>query len=161
RLSRQDLRPAPRVVGQGDARPGRGRAIRGHRGLAESHGPRSRPRPGTWTRSRPRRFHRCLRPRPGYRHRGPRGGSRREGRGAGRDRPDPPENARLAERIGEEGALVSEFPFGTAPFAGNFPRRNRVIAGWAAGVVVAEATEKSGALGTARHAQGEGRDVMA
>src|SRR5262249_60493463 len=81
--------------------------------------------------------------------------------GSGLDRPYPPENARLAERIGEEGALVSEFPFGTAPFAGNFPRRNRVIAGWAAGVVVAEATEKGGALGTARHAQGEGRDVMA
>jgi DNA processing protein len=81
--------------------------------------------------------------------------------GSGLDRVYPPENQTLAARIAEEGALVSEFPFGTAPLPGHFPRRNRVIAGWAAGVVVAEAAEKSGALGTARHAQEEGRDVMA
>jgi DNA processing protein len=81
--------------------------------------------------------------------------------GSGLDRVYPPENKALAGRIGAEGALVSEFPLGTAPLPGNFPRRNRVIAGWAAGLVVAEAAQKSGALGTARHALGENRDVMA
>jgi DNA processing protein len=81
--------------------------------------------------------------------------------GSGLDRIYPPENTSLAGRIPERGAVVSEFPLGTAPLPGNFPRRNRVIAGWAAGVVVAEAAEKSGALGTARYALGADRDVMA
>jgi DNA processing protein len=81
--------------------------------------------------------------------------------GSGVDCVYPSENAALAARIAEKGAVVSEFPLGTTPYPGNFPRRNRVIAGWAAGVVVAEATEKSGALGTARHALKEDRDVMA
>jgi DNA processing protein len=81
--------------------------------------------------------------------------------GSGLDCVYPRENALLAGRIAEKGAIVSEFPLGTTPFPGNFPRRNRVIAGWAVGVVVAEATAKSGALGTARHAREAGRDVMA
>jgi DNA processing protein len=74
----------------------------------------------------------------------------------------PPENAGLAARIAaEEGAVVSEFPFDYGPQPRNFPRRNRVIAGWSAGVVVVEAGERSGALGTARCALDEGREVLA
>jgi DNA processing protein len=81
--------------------------------------------------------------------------------GSGHDRLYPPENAGLAERIAGSGALVSEFPLGTDPRPGNFPRRNRVIAGWGRAVVVAEAAERSGALVTARCALDEGRDVLA
>jgi DNA processing protein len=81
--------------------------------------------------------------------------------GSGLDRLYPPENARLAARIAEQGAVVSEFPLRTAPLPAHFPRRNRVIAGWGRAVVVAEAAEKSGALGTARAALDEGREVMA
>jgi DNA processing protein len=81
--------------------------------------------------------------------------------GSGLDRLYPPENARLAARVEEKGAVVSEFPLGTPPLPSHFPRRNRVIAGWGRGLVVAEAAEKSGALGTARAALDEGRDVMA
>jgi DNA processing protein len=81
--------------------------------------------------------------------------------GSGLDRLYPLENGYLADRIGETGALVSEFPLGTRPWKSNFPRRNRVIAGWARAVVVVEAGERSGALSTARAAADEGRDVMA
>ncbi len=81
--------------------------------------------------------------------------------GSGLDRLYPLENGYLADRIGETGALVSEFPLGTRPWKSNFPRRNRVIAGWARAVVVVEAGERSGALSTARAAVDEGRDVMA
>src|SRR2546425_376761 len=81
--------------------------------------------------------------------------------GAGLDCLYPPENAGLAWKIARSGAVVSEFPFGTGPHAGNFPRRNRVIAGWGRGVVVVEARLKSGALVTARCALDEGREVMA
>lgn len=81
--------------------------------------------------------------------------------GSALDRLYPPENAGLAARIARSGAVVSEFPFGTGPHAGNFPRRNRVIAGWGRGVVVVEARSKSGALVTARCALEEGREVMA
>jgi len=81
--------------------------------------------------------------------------------GSGLDCLYPPENAGLAARIARAGAVVSEFPFGTGPHAGNFPRRNRVIAGWGVGVVVVEARARSGALVTARCAIDEGREVMA
>lgn len=81
--------------------------------------------------------------------------------GSALDRLYPPESARLAERIVESGALVSEFPLGSGPRPGNFPRRNRVIAGWSRAVVVAQAAQRSGALVTARHALDEGRDVLA
>ena len=81
--------------------------------------------------------------------------------GSGLDRPYPPENEALSAAVAERGALVSEFPLGTTPLPQNFPRRNRVIAGWSRAVVVVEAAEKSGALGTARAALEEGREVFA
>lgn len=81
--------------------------------------------------------------------------------GSGLDRVYPPENAALAADIAEKGAVVSEFPLGTIPYPGHFPKRNRVIAGWSRAVVVVEAAERSGALVTARVALEEGRDVLA
>jgi DNA processing protein len=56
---------------------------------------------------------------------------------------------------------VSEFPLGSRPWKSHFPRRNRVIAGWARATVVVEAGSRSGALSTARAALDEGREVMA
>jgi DNA processing protein len=82
--------------------------------------------------------------------------------GSGLGRVYPRENQELAGRIADDrGAVVSEFPLDAAPWKGNFPRRNRVIAGWGRAVVVVEAGERSGALITARCALEEGRDVMA
>lgn len=73
----------------------------------------------------------------------------------------PPENAALQEEIGAHGLLLSEMPPGTEPQARHFPRRNRIIAGIAAGVVVVEAAPGSGSLITARIAGEAGREVMA
>lgn len=81
--------------------------------------------------------------------------------GSGLDRIYPKENASLVSAIADCGAVVSEFPLGTAPAPGNFPRRNRVLAGWGRAVVVVEAARRSGALVTARVALDEGRDVLA
>jgi len=73
----------------------------------------------------------------------------------------PPENSALQRRVAEGGAVVAEAPFGTAPQARHFPRRNRVIAGLSLGVVVVEAAPQSGSLITARLAQDDGREVFA
>jgi DNA processing protein len=81
--------------------------------------------------------------------------------GSGLSRIYPPAHAALADEVAASGALVSEFPLQAPPYKGNFPRRNRVIAGWTRAVVVVEAAARSGALVTARVALDEGREVMA
>ncbi len=79
----------------------------------------------------------------------------------GVDVPYPPEHARLQARIAAEGAVVGELPLGTQPQARHFPRRNRIIAGLALGVVVVEAAIRSGSLITARLAQEANRELFA
>ena len=81
--------------------------------------------------------------------------------GSGVDVIYPSENRRLAGEIEARGALVSQFAPGTAPLAGYFPARNRVIAGLSLGVVVVEAASSSGSLITAGLAGELGREVMA
>lgn len=81
--------------------------------------------------------------------------------GTGADRIYPARNASLARDIAELGVVISEFPLGTPPSAHNFPRRNRLIAGLARGVLVVEAAVESGSLITARLAAELGREVLA
>ncbi|MGQ9898055.1 MAG: DNA-processing protein DprA [Acidobacteriota bacterium] len=81
--------------------------------------------------------------------------------GTGLDDTYPRENTKLAGRIAEAGALVTEFPFEKPPVPQNFPYRNRVIAGLCLGVLVVEAAEQSGSLITARLALEQGREVFA
>ncbi|MDE2005959.1 MAG: DNA-protecting protein DprA, partial [Rhodospirillales bacterium] len=79
----------------------------------------------------------------------------------GLDHPYPPEHADLQARIAASGAVVAEMPLGTIAQGRHFPRRNRIVAGLALGVVVIEAAPKSGSLITARLAQEAGREVFA
>ncbi len=79
----------------------------------------------------------------------------------GHDHIYPPEHTGLAEAILAKGALISEMPLGWEPRARDFPRRNRLISGLSAGVVVIEAARRSGSLITARMALEQGREVFA
>ena len=92
---------------------------------------------------------------------GPEGGGTVAVLGTGIDIVYPAKNRELAHQIAAQGALVSEFPLGARALPHHFPRRNRVVAGLARGVLVVEAAKQSGSLITARLASEMGREVFA
>ena len=82
--------------------------------------------------------------------------------GSGIDNIYPKENLELArEIIKNKGCIISEYPLGTKPERLHFPQRNRIISGLSDGVVVIEASKKSGALITAEFALEQGKEVFA
>jgi len=81
--------------------------------------------------------------------------------GSGVDVVYPPENVKLYKDIAGSGAVLSEFLLGTPPLAQNFPRRNRIISGISLGVVVVQASDKSGSLISASFALDQNKEVFA
>jgi DNA processing protein len=81
--------------------------------------------------------------------------------GSGIDVIYPPENEDLYKRIVSQGAVITEYPFSTEPKGFHFPARNRIISGLSLGIVVVEATEKSGSLITARLGLEQGKEIFA
>lgn len=81
--------------------------------------------------------------------------------GSGIGRLYPPENMALAERIAQNGAVLSEYPVDRSADKQTFPYRNRIVAGWSTGVIVVEAPLRSGSLITAQQAADQGRTVYA
>ena len=81
--------------------------------------------------------------------------------GCGLDVNYPGRNERLRRLIDRQGTVVSEYPYGTPPYAANFPERNRIIVGLCSAVIVVEGTHRSGALVTARLALEANRAVFA
>ncbi len=81
--------------------------------------------------------------------------------GSGFDHLYPSENADLARRIAEQGAVMTEFPFARKPDKTTFPMRNRIVSGMSKGVLVVEAGKRSGAEITANQALQQGRSVFA
>ena len=81
--------------------------------------------------------------------------------GCGLDIVYPPENVKLYKEVSQNGAILSEFSLGTPPIAQNFPRRNRIISGLSLGVVVVQASEKSGSLISASFALDQNKEVFA
>ncbi|MBI4804718.1 MAG: DNA-protecting protein DprA [Desulfovibrio sp.] len=81
--------------------------------------------------------------------------------GTGPDLIYPASNRDLWRELAGKGLVLSEFPPGTKPLAANFPKRNRIISGLSLGVLVVEASTRSGSLITARLAMEQGREVFA